>query len=43
MKGSEFDREALKKHNMPNLTKITLKDVDFFKLEKKIIINPEMA
>ena len=43
MKGSEFDREALKKHNIPNLQNITLKDVDFFKLENKIHIDPEMA
>lgn len=42
MKGSEFDREVLKKTNK-DISKVTLKDLDFFKTEGKIYIKPQMA
>lgn len=34
MKGSEYDREVLLKNPNAELAKKTLKDFDFFKLEK---------
>lgn len=38
LKGSTFDREVLKKNPDVELNKVTLKDLDFLKLEKKIFI-----
>lgn len=43
MKGSEFDREVLAKKPKADLTKTTLKDIDFFKTEEKIWIKPALA
>ncbi len=43
MKGSEFDREVLAKRPNADLTKITLKDIDFFKTEEKIWIKEVIA
>jgi 1-phosphatidylinositol-4-phosphate 5-kinase len=40
MKGSEFDREVLAKKKNVDLSKTTLKDIDFFKTEDKIWIKP---
>lgn len=42
MKGSEYDREVLKKSSA-DLSTLTLKDLDFFKLEEKIWIDEEVA
>jgi hypothetical protein len=39
MKGSEFDREVLAKKKVDDLSKITLKDIDFLKTENKIWIS----
>ena len=33
MKGSEFDREVLGKKQIDDVTKVTLKDLDFFNTE----------
>lgn len=33
MKGSEYDREVLSKKPNADINKLTLKDLDFFKLE----------
>lgn len=38
LKGSTFDREVLKNKTDIELNKVTLKDIDFLKLEKKIFI-----
>lgn len=38
MKGSEFDREVLNKKSISEISKVTLKDVDFFKTERKIFV-----
>jgi 1-phosphatidylinositol-4-phosphate 5-kinase len=43
MKGSEFDREVLAKKRNADISKLTLKDLDFFKTEKKIYIRSQMA
>lgn len=34
LKGSEYDREVLAKKSETDLSKLTLKDLDFFKIEK---------
>lgn len=34
MKGSEYDREVLAKKQESDLSKMTLKDIDFLKLEQ---------
>lgn len=36
MKGSEYDREVLPKKPDGDRSKMTLKDIDFFKTEEKI-------
>lgn len=38
-KGSEYDREVLKKSSKKRLSNVTLKDKDFLKIEKKIMID----
>jgi 1-phosphatidylinositol-4-phosphate 5-kinase len=43
MKGSEFDREVLAKNKVNDLSKVTLKDIDFFKTEEKVWIEPGIA
>jgi hypothetical protein len=43
MKGSEFDREVLKKKIDVELNRVTLKDTDFLKLEEKVWIKPTLA
>ncbi|CAK79462.1 unnamed protein product (macronuclear) [Paramecium tetraurelia] len=36
LKGSEYDREVLAKRSETDLSKLTLKDLDFFKIEQQI-------
>jgi hypothetical protein len=44
MKGSEFDREVLHKKGInPDASKLTLKDIDFLKTERKIWIKPFLS
>lgn len=43
MKGSEFDREVLVKRPEAEISRVTLKDTDFFKTEKKVHINSDMS
>jgi hypothetical protein len=40
MKGSVFDREVLAKKAIADLSKVTLKDIDFLKTEDKIWVKP---
>ncbi|CAD8166969.1 unnamed protein product [Paramecium pentaurelia] len=39
LKGSEYDREVLAKKSESDLSKLTLKDLDFFKIEKQIWVD----
>lgn len=41
MKGSEYDREVLAKEKNADLTKVTLKDIDFLKTEQKLWVSLE--
>jgi 1-phosphatidylinositol-4-phosphate 5-kinase len=43
LKGSEFDREVLIKKPQSDLSKVTLKDLDFVKTEERIWIDNQMA
>ena len=44
MKGSQYDREVLTNQNLDiDLSKATLKDTDFMKIEEKIWIKPNLA
>jgi 1-phosphatidylinositol-4-phosphate 5-kinase len=43
LKGSEFDREVLAKKEIDDLSKVTLKDIDFLKTEEKIWIEQDLA
>lgn len=42
MKGSQYDREVLNRNPTADLSKVTLKDVDFFKTEKQVYIDPDL-
>ena len=43
MKGSEFDREVIGKKKVKDLSKSTLKDIDFFKTEERIWVDHTLA
>ncbi|CAD8088028.1 unnamed protein product [Paramecium sonneborni] len=43
LKGSEYDREVLAKKSETDLSKLTLKDLDFFKIEKQIWVEQNIA
>ncbi|CAD8174199.1 unnamed protein product [Paramecium octaurelia] len=43
MKGSEYDREVLAKKPSSDLSKITLKDLDFFKIEQEIWVEDSIS
>lgn len=40
LKGSSYQRESLKNNELPNF-QLVLKDSDFLKLEKKILLDEE--
>ena len=42
LKGSTFDREVLKNKPDAELNKVTLKDIDFLKLERKIFVEDKL-
>lgn len=43
LKGSEFDREVIAKKKVKDLSKSTLKDIDFFKTEERIWVEQTLA